>query len=167
MVLALVALLPPAHPAHAIDVDLKLCEYCRRTWDDSPSRIHAYFDAHGHDKDAYVCSPFCLCEIEKEKPYYKLQSAQIVLWPDRNDMSALMTNAETAHFLTGVKDKHDYSHDPDVAAFRGDKDRAAAKKDLGGTTTTWDKIIEKCKRLAADTDDEEESDYSPLHFRKY
>lgn len=163
--LAAIALLPKPRPAGAFEI--RICEYCRRIWDDSPSRIRANIDANGHGKEVYVCSPYCLAEVLKQKPHYKVLSTLIVLWPERAELKPMLINTETAQFLTGVKDKRDLSHDPDIAAFRTEKQLAAGKKDLGGSTTTWAKIMEKCKKLAAEADDEEESDYTPRHFRKY
>jgi hypothetical protein len=159
------ALLPQPRPADAFE--MKLCEYCRRAWDDSPSRMRMNVDANGHAKDIYVCSPYCLAEVLKSKPHYKLESALIVLWTERKEVKPILLNAASARFLSGVKDDKDLSHDPDVAAFRSDKQLADNKTALGGSTTTWDKVLEKCKQLAAEAEDEEDSDYSPLHFRKY
>jgi hypothetical protein len=163
--LAAVLLCPAPRPAVAFE--MKICDYCRRAWDDSPSRIRGTADANGHVKEIYACSPYCLAEVLKLKPHYKLEAAQIVLWEKRGELSPMLVNCETAKFLSGVKDERDLSHDPDVAAFRTDKQLAAGKKALGGSTVTWAKIMEKCRKLAAEAEEEEDDSYSPLHFRKY
>jgi hypothetical protein len=164
-ILSALVLLPHARPADAYEI--KLCEHCRRIWDDSPSRIRGNADANGRPKQIYVCSPYCLAEVLQAKSHYKLETVQIVHWDERAELKPMLLNTANAKFLISVKDEQDESHDPDIAAFRTDKQLSSAKANVGGTTITWAKIMEKCKKLAAESEDEEDSDYSPLHFRKY
>ena len=68
---------------------------------------------------------------------YELASTTIVAWDDRAKMDAGMVNMTSAKLLIGVKDADDFSHDPDVAAFRNDKALAAGKKTAGGKSISW------------------------------
>jgi hypothetical protein len=163
--LALVALLPRSEPAVAFE--MKICDHCGRLWDDSPSRVRALADGNGKPKDINTCSPYCLAAVLKSKPHYKLESAQVVLWDEREEVRPLMLNAANSRFLIGVKDAKDLSHDPDIAAFRSDQQLATSKGKLGGKTVSWDEIMKRCRKLAAEADDDDESDYQPLKMRKY
>jgi hypothetical protein len=149
--LAFIATMPAPAPARAFE--MHICDYCRREWDDSPSRMRAIADANGHDKIIVVCSPYCLAEVLRLKPHWELVSAQVVLWDEREELNAMMVSASNAKFLVGVKDKTDRSHDPDVAAFRTDKQVADNKKGLGGEAIGWDKLLARCKKLVAEADD--------------
>jgi hypothetical protein len=166
LLLALAALLQPA-PRPASAFEMKLCEYCRRQWDNSPSRIRAVADANGREKGIVVCSPFCLAMVLKKKPHYELASTTIVAWDDRAKLDAGMVNVNSAKLLIEVRDTDDFSHDPDVAAFRSDKALAAGKKTAGGKSITWDDLLAKVTKLAAETDDTRESTYQPKHHRQY
>ena len=153
---------PVPRPARAFE--MTSCEYCHRAWDDSPSRIKMYVDAHNHEKVINVCSPYCLAEVLKLHDYYKLISVQMVPWQDRAEIDTplLAADGPTAKFLIGVKDEKDRSHDPDVAAFRNDQLLAEGKKALGGETITWDKLLAKCKKLAAAHEEDDGDSYVPI-----
>src|SRR5688572_6999741 len=90
-VLALTAQSLP-RPANAV-FEMKICEYCRRNWDDSPCRIRGNFDANGKSRTVHVCSPFCLAAVMKRKPHYKTTSTQIVPWESRAEVAPPMLNA--------------------------------------------------------------------------
>lgn len=157
---------PVARPAHAV-FEMKLCEYCRRLWNDSPSRMRCVVDANGKQKGIQVCSPFCLASVLRLKPHYEPLNTQIVPWDERDDENPPMLNTATAKFLIDVSDKRDKSHDPDIAAFRNDKQLGEGKDELGGKTITWEKVMERCRKLAAENDDSAESDYRPKRHRQY
>ena len=83
-------------------------------------------------------------------------------------MRPILQNTESARYLIGVNDEKDLSHDPDIAAFRTEKQLSGAKAgELGGKTISWDEIMKKCKKLAAENDDSVDDPYSPLHMRQY
>src|SRR5687768_15805812 len=102
-VLSAVVLLPAARPADAYEI--KLCEHCRRIWDDSPSRIRGNADANGRARQIYVCSPYCLAEVLLSKSHYKLETAQIVHWDERTQLKPMLLNTANAKFLISVKDE--------------------------------------------------------------
>ncbi|MDQ3022773.1 MAG: hypothetical protein M3R04_00075 [bacterium] len=162
-VCCLLAARPASSPAA---FELKLCDNCRRIWDDSGSRMRAVVDARGRDKLVLVCSPFCMAAVLRRKPYYELLSATIVNWDERGKLDAGMVSVNNAKLLVGATDKDDLSHDPDVAAFRSDKQLAAGRKSAGGQAISWDKLLEKCRKLAAETDDTRESTYQPKNHRR-
>src|SRR5688572_29900239 len=91
--LLLLSLLLQPSPPPARAFDIKLCEYCRRIWDDSPSRIRAAADANGKPKQIFACSPFCLASVLKAKSHYKLQNTQIVPWDERDTINPPLLNA--------------------------------------------------------------------------
>jgi len=130
--LSLLAAQPEPSPARAFEI--KICQECRRLWDDSPSRMRAVADANGREKLILVCSPFCLAQVLKHKPHYELASTTMVAWENRDDLDANMINLNNAKLLIGVKDAKDLSHDPDVAAFRNDKQLASGRKAAGDTS---------------------------------
>jgi hypothetical protein len=167
-VVLLISLLaePGLERAHAV-FEMKICEHCRRLWNDSPSRIRCMVDANGKQKSVHVCSPFCLASVLKAKAHYKPVSTQIVPWGEREALDAPMLSTASAKFLIDVSDKRDKSHDPDIAAFRSDKQLGESRDELGGEKITWEKVMERCRKLAAENVDEVESDYRPKRHRQY
>jgi hypothetical protein len=136
--------------AGADGLDRRVCERCRRFWDDSPARMKLSLDFDKVRKEYYLCGPFCV--MEELELHEGKEPAQLLVqdYPNRDDPQPLLMRADRAFFLYGVSGEDIEMAEPYVAAFRTEKDALAAKGALGGELMKWDKIAPKVKKLAAE-----------------
>src|SRR5436309_12843132 len=87
---------PLLRPSRARAFGMELCDYCRRNWDDSPSRMQLTVKAHTHEKSIPVCSPFCLAAVLRDHDWYEPESVQVVPWDSRAELGATMLSADSA-----------------------------------------------------------------------
>lgn len=144
-----------AVPANADMTHRKLCPVCRRFADDSPSAVRLQLSINGHDKTLLFCSPFCLAEALEDHTDDTVKAIFIVSYKTHRDPSPELIPVGKAHILYGTTGKTNYSAEPYVAAFWSEKEAQEARSDLGGEEMNWDKVLEKCVKLAADWEPEE------------
>ena len=150
-------------------LEIKLCEDCRRTWDDSPSRMRMLMTAGKREFTIHVCSPFCLAEQLERYPNRTLAQVQVVVWKDRNEVtSPTMANAMRAHYLMGIPGDEQEVHAPFVAAFQTERQASTEQEKLGGDMVDWDVLLNHCIELAREHEDaEKRHGYEPLKSKRH
>lgn len=155
------ALLLAALPLAAFE--MKLCEECRRNWDDSPARIRLVIGAGNRDKTIHICSPLCCVQQMDARPNAEFKAIQVVDWRARGEVSPTMLMAQRAHFLVGIDGDEQKTREPYVAAFNSERLARAQIESLGGQLLDWDALLERCRKLAEDDDSQPaRRSYQPL-----
>jgi hypothetical protein len=149
--------------------EMKLCEQCRRMWDDSPSRMRVVADLKSRSKTILVCSPRCLADQLETQGKWTFSVIQVVDWRDRDSMEPRFIAAARATYRVDINEGEDEEHAraPLVAAFPNEKLAASDGKALGGKLSDWDDLLKRCKKLAAEEEDQGgRSRYRPLRHRR-
>lgn len=162
--LCLLAAAPTAQLALA-GVDRPHCDVCGRYTDKSPCRIKATERIGKHGLDIDVCSLFCYAErLEDVKG--EITSTQVLDFTTLDDDAPVMLKASTATYLYGTSGDEEATAKPFILAFGSKKAAESARKIAGGELLSWDDVLAKCQKLAAEYEPPKPEDgYTPLKKR--